>query len=92
MRKSWPLQCVRRRLRSEWHDDRAAAGQLPLTDQILDILKNAKTIAVVGISSKPFERVLTSNIWRWLHDHSVNPQETEVHSLKCYAAEDARKR
>ena len=64
-------------------------GYPPSADPILDILKNAKTIAVVGISSKPFRA--SFGVSEYLKNAGytiipVNPQETEVHGLKCYAS------
>jgi len=64
-------------------------GYQPSADPILDILKNAKTIAVVGISSKPFR--VSFGVSEYLKNAGytilpVNPQETEVHGLKCYAS------
>jgi uncharacterized protein len=64
-------------------------GHTPSADPILDILKAAKSIAVVGISSKRFrpsygvsEYLLTAG-YKIL---PVNPRETEVHVLRCYAS------
>ncbi len=64
-------------------------GYQPSADPVLDILKNAKTIAVVGISSKP--QRASFGVSEYLKNAGytiipVNPQETEVHGLKCYAS------
>jgi predicted CoA-binding protein len=53
------------------------------------ILKEAKTIAVVGISSNPARA--SNGVSGWLkrqgfHIIPVNPAETEVHGLKAYAS------
>jgi len=62
-------------------------GYQPSADPVLDILKNAKTIAVVGISSKPHRA--SFGVSEYLKNAGyaivpVNPQETEVHGLECY--------
>jgi predicted CoA-binding protein len=64
-------------------------GYPPSADPILDILKDAKAIAVVGISSKPFRA--SFGVSEYLKNAGytiipVNPQETEVHGLQCYAS------
>lgn len=64
-------------------------GYKASADPILDILKSARTVAVVGISSK---RIRASyGVSRYLLTVGyrivpVNPQETEVHGLKCVAS------
>lgn len=63
-------------------------GQKASADPILDILKNAKAVAVVGISSKPFRA--SFGVSQYLLDAGyrifpVNPNESEVHGLRCYA-------
>ena len=70
-------------------------GRAKSADPILDILKEAKTVAVVGISSKRFRpsfevsQYLLTVGYRIL---PVNPNETEVHGLRCYAnLEEIRK-
>jgi len=61
-------------------------GHQASADPILDILKSAKTVAVVGISSKRIRasygvsQYLLTVGYRVL---PVNPQETEVHKLRC---------
>ena len=58
-------------------------------DPILDILKNAKTIAVVGISSKRFRPSFGVSEYLLNAGYKivpVNPNETEVHGLRCYRA------
>jgi predicted CoA-binding protein len=63
-------------------------GQEPSVDPILDILKNAKSVAVVGISSKPFRASYGVSEYLLRAGYKifpVNPNETEVHGLPCYA-------
>jgi predicted CoA-binding protein len=61
---------------------------LPSTDPILNILKSAKTIAVVGLSSNPARpsfgvtHYMQSRGYRII---PVNPNETEVLGEKSYA-------
>ncbi|WP_348261665.1 CoA-binding protein [Telmatobacter sp. DSM 110680] len=54
---------------------------------INEMLRNAQTIAVIGVSDKPWRA--SHNITRYLvmqgyHVFPVNPALTEVHGLKCY--------
>ncbi len=57
-------------------------------DVIGDILKNYKTIAVVGLSSNPMRP--SNSVSEYMQDSGyriipVNPNETEVLGEKCYA-------
>jgi uncharacterized protein len=57
-----------------------------------EMLTNAKTIAVVGMSDKPWRA--SHNIGRYLADHGyrvfpVNPALTEVAGMTCYPTLDA---
>lgn len=59
----------------------------PLEDEIRDILKNSKTIAIVGLSDKP-ERD-SYNVAEYLKDHGytiipVNPAKSEILGEKSY--------
>jgi uncharacterized protein len=64
------------------------ASEIPIDDEIRDLFTSAKTIAVVGLSSKRnrpsfgVARFLQSAGYRII---SVNPNETEVHGEKAYA-------
>ena len=63
-------------------------GVPPSTDSILDILKFAKTIAVVGLSSNPTRP--SFGVTHYMQSHGyriipVNPNETEVLGEKSYA-------
>jgi uncharacterized protein len=61
-----------------------------MTDQeMIELFKNAKTIAVVGLSNNPTRPSL--GVSRFLQRHGyriipVNPQETEVLGEKAYSA------
>lgn len=63
-------------------------GSLRPADSITEILKHARTIAVVGLSSRPFRpsygvaEYLQSAGYRII---PVNPNEREVLGEKCYA-------
>jgi predicted CoA-binding protein len=72
-----------------------------MNDPVLidEMLRKSQTIAVVGLSDKPWRA--SHNIGRYLvtagyHVFPVNPQLKEVHGLKCYpdleAAQEAAKR
>ena len=64
-------------------------GHKPSADPILDILKSSKTVAVVGISSKrmrPSYGVSQYLLTVGYRVIPVNPQEREVHGLKCLAS------
>ena len=67
------------------------ASGIPTDDEIRDLFASAKTIAVVGLSSKRnrpsfgVARFLQSAGYRII---PVNPNETEVHGEKAYAALD----
>jgi uncharacterized protein len=66
-------------------------GQRPSADPILEILKNAKSVAVVGISSKVFRASYGVSQYLLAVGYQlfpVNPQETEVHGLRCYPSLD----
>jgi uncharacterized protein len=59
------------------------------SDQIAEVLKNAKTIAVVGLSSSPFRP--SYGVAAYLQTHGyriipVNPQVDEVLGEKSYAS------
>ena len=67
-----------------------------MTDQdpatIAEMLHTARTIAVVGMSNKPFRA--SNNIGKYLAANGyrvlpVNPQLTEVAGMTCYATLDA---
>ena len=63
-------------------------GAAKTEDTVLDILREAKTIAVVGLSANP-ERA-SFGVTEYMQRASyriipVNPQETEVLGEKCYA-------
>ena len=63
-------------------------GYKASADPILDILKSAKTVAVVGISSKRIRASYGVSQYLLTVGYRivpVNPQETEVHGLKCVA-------
>lgn len=58
------------------------------SDPILDILKQSKTIAVVGLSSSPLRA--SHSVAEYLQNAGyrlvgVNPGETEVLGIKCFA-------
>ena len=67
------------------------ASGIPTDDEIRDLFNSAKTIAVVGLSSKRnrpsfgVARFLQSAGYRII---PVNPNETEVHGEKAYASLD----
>jgi len=67
------------------------ASGIPTDDEIRDLFNSAKTIAVVGLSSKRnrpsfgVARFLQSAGYRII---PVNPNETEVHGEKAYAGLD----
>jgi predicted CoA-binding protein len=67
------------------------ASGIPTDDEIRDLFASAKTIAVVGLSSKRnrpsfgVARFLQSAGYRII---PVNPNETEVHGEKAYAGLD----
>lgn len=64
-------------------------GHKPSGDPILDILKDAKSVAVVGISSKRFRPSFGVSEYLLSAGYKiapVNPNEREVHGLRCYAA------
>ncbi len=63
-------------------------GSKPSVDPVLDILKDCKTVAVVGISSKKSRP--SNDVSGYLKAVGyqivgVNPHEKEVHGLPCYA-------
>ena len=62
-------------------------GYKPSGDPILELLKSAKSVAVVGISSKRFRP--SFGVSEYLRNAGykilpVNPNESEVHGLRCY--------
>ena len=62
-------------------------GHRPSGDPILEILKNAKSVAVVGISSKVFRPSYGVSQYLLSAGYQVfpvNPREREVHGLRCY--------
>jgi len=67
------------------------ASGIPTDDEIRDLFNSAKTIAVVGLSSKRnrpsfgVARFLQSAGYRII---PVNPNETEIHGEKAYASLD----
>lgn len=64
-------------------------GHAPSEDPILDVLKSARTIAVVGISSKrlrPSYEVSEYLLNAGYRIVPVNPNESEVHGLRCYGS------
>ena len=63
----------------------------PSADLILDIFTNAKTIAVVGISAKPFRASFGVSEYLLNAGYKivpVNPKEAEVFGLRCYGSLD----
>jgi predicted CoA-binding protein len=63
-----------------------------MPDYVTDILERYKTLAVVGLSSKP--RRPSHGVARYMQEHGyrvipVNPQETEVLGEKAYPSLDA---
>jgi len=59
------------------------------TDRIAEVLKNAKTIAVVGLSSSPFRPSYGVAAYLQTHGYKiipVNPQVDEVLGEKSYAS------
>jgi predicted CoA-binding protein len=66
-------------------------GRRPSADPILEILKNARSVAVVGISSKVFRPSYGVSQYLLTVGYQlfpVNPRETEVHGLRCYPSLD----
>jgi uncharacterized protein len=64
-------------------------GYTPSNDPILDMLRSARTIAVVGLSSKPFRA--SGGVAEYLLSVGykiipVNPNEKEVFGLRCYGS------
>ena len=64
-------------------------GAPPSADPILEILKNARSIAVVGLSSKAYRP--SFEVAKYLLEAGytivpVNPLEREVYGLKAYAS------
>jgi predicted CoA-binding protein len=60
----------------------------PAVDPILEILKNFKTIAVVGLSSNPLRASYEVSEYMQNSGYTiipVNPNVTEVFGKKCYA-------
>lgn len=63
-------------------------GMSPAADMILEILKNYKTIAVVGLSSNPTRASYEVTAYMQGAGYKiipVNPNEREVLGEKCYA-------
>lgn len=63
-------------------------GAPATSDPVTDILRNSKTIAVVGLSSDPMRA--SHGVAGYLKDagyrvFGVNPNETEVLGIKCFA-------
>ena len=62
-------------------------GKTPSADPIMDILRDTKSVAVVGISSKRFRPSFGVSKYLLAVGYKifpVNPLETEVHGLRCY--------
>jgi len=66
-------------------------GAPPSADPIRDIFNNTKTIAVVGLSSKPYRPSFEVSAYLLRAGYRivpVNPLEAEVHGLRAYASVD----